>query len=112
MAATTIRHRTAGARPTVFIASSAEMLDVAEELCRALDGVCEAEVWTSDASRPGEYVLEALIHRVETTDFAVVVLGADDVTTSRGVEQLAPRDNLLIEFGGFAFGIGRERAIA
>ncbi|HET8660771.1 MAG TPA: nucleoside 2-deoxyribosyltransferase, partial [Micromonosporaceae bacterium] len=47
-----------------------------------------------------------------TTDFAVVVLGADDVTTSRGVEQLAPRDNLLIEFGGFAFGIGRERAIA
>ena len=42
-------------------------------------------------------------------DFAVLVLTADDLTTSRGTERAAARDNVLFELGLFIGSLSRDR---
>ncbi len=39
--------------------------------------------------------------QLKIADFAVLVAGADDQTTSRGVTKEAPRDNVIFELGLF-----------
>ena len=59
--------------------------------------------------RPSLTTIEGLAAAADGSDFAVLVLGADDFTTSRGATKLAPRDNVILELGWFMGAIGRER---
>ncbi len=43
------------------------------------------------------------------SDFAVLVLGPDDRVISRGDDNLAPRDNVVLELGLFIGAVGRRR---
>lgn len=53
--------------------------------------------------------MESLVHALDQFDFAVLVLTADDLVTSREASAAAPRDNVLFELGLFMGGLGRGR---
>jgi predicted nucleotide-binding protein with TIR-like domain len=96
-------------RPALFVGSSSEGLRVAEAIQVVLDPVCEVELWTQGTFGLMQGSLESLVMALPRFDFAMLVLTADDLTTSRGVEKAAARDNVLFELGLFIGALGRDR---
>jgi len=96
-------------RPTLFVGSSSEAYKIAQAIQFNLDPVCEVKLWPQGSFRLTQGALESLVTAVEESDFAVLVLTADDLNISRGVAKLAARDNLLFELGLFIGGLGRNR---
>lgn len=98
-------------KPKVFIASSSEGLKAAKEVRRLLmqemdDIVVDLWTWKFDLSQT---YIESLEKVCSETDFAVLVLTPDDVTTSRKKKTLTPRDNVIFELGLFIGALGRKR---
>lgn len=96
-------------RSSLFIGSSSEGLEVARALQLELDHDAEVELWSQGLFGLSEGTLASLVAAVDRFDFAVLVLTADDMTVSRGVESPAPRDNVLFELGLFMGGLGVSR---
>lgn len=96
-------------RPTVFIGSSSEGLDIAEAIQVNLDKTCEVTIWSQGVFGLGDGTLEALVNCLEDFDFAILVLTADDLSTIRGRRKQTPRDNVLLELGLFIGRLGRHR---
>ena len=92
----------------VFIASSAERLDVARAVQINLDHDCEPHLWTQ-GFQPGSTTAEAVIAELESADFAVFVVAPDDVARMRGQEMSVARDNVLLELGLSAGLLGLDR---
>src|SRR5262249_39111506 len=88
-------------RPRAFIGSSREGLPIAEAIQQNLDYSCEATIWYQGVFGLGGGTLESLVDRLESFDFAILVLTPDDVTVSREQTQQSPRDNVLLELGMF-----------
>ncbi len=99
----------AESRPSVFIGSSAEGLPVAQAIQVNLDMACEVVLWSQGVFGLSQGTLESLVPRLETFDFAILIVTPDDMVISRGEVQNAPRDNVLLELGMFIGNIGRER---
>ena len=99
-------------RPSVFIGSSSEGLAVAEAIQLNLDRVAEATIWSQGVFGLGGGTLEDLVERMPTFDYGILVLTADDLTTSRGKRADAPRDNVLLELGICLGALGRRRTFA
>ena len=96
-------------RPSVFVGSSAEGLKIAKALQVLLDHACEVAIWSQGVFGLSQGTLESLVRAFDQFDFAVLVLTADDLITSRDVSGTAPRDNVLFELGLFMGGLGRDR---
>lgn len=96
-------------RPSLFIGSSSEGLAIAEAFQQTLGHEADVEVWSQGVFAPGAGFLETLLKKLDTADFAVLVLTADDTVESRGQTTGAPRDNVLFELGLFMGRIGRDR---
>jgi Predicted nucleotide-binding protein containing TIR-like domain len=96
-------------RPSVFIGSSAEGLKIAKTLQILLDHACEVTIWSQGVFGLSEGTLESLVNALDEYDFAILVLTADDLVTSREASITAPRDNVLFELGLFMGGLGRSR---
>lgn len=99
----------ARARPSVFVGSSTEGLKIAKALQVLLDHACEVTIWSQGVFGLSQGTLESLVHALDQYDFAILVLTADDLVTSREASSSAPRDNVLFELGLFMGGLGRER---
>jgi predicted nucleotide-binding protein len=99
-------------KPTLFIGSSSEGLDIAEAVQISLDRECEVTLWTQGIFLLGLSNLENLTRTLGDYDFAVLVLTPDDVLNSRGSQQSVCRDNVIFELGLFMGAIGRDRAFA
>jgi hypothetical protein len=102
-------------KPVIFIASSTEGLkDAAEALQDALKkrlkSKAEVNLWTQQFEVSATYI-ESLERFADTSDFAVLVATADDVTDSRGSKSASPRDNVIFELGLFMGRLGRDRCI-
>jgi hypoxanthine phosphoribosyltransferase len=94
----------------VFIGSSREQLDLAQALEAALarHGF-DVNLWTNLGEK-GSTVPAMLTQATRSNDFAIVILTGDDVTVSRDVPALAPRDNLIFELGWFMSAFGPRRS--
>jgi hypothetical protein len=100
-------------KPTVFIGSSKEGIDVARAIRTQLDEVAEITIWNEGSVFTlGHGYLEALVNALPGFDFAILVLSADDSIESRGQTSLAPRDNVMFELGLFMGRLGRQRTFA
>ena len=97
------------AKPTVFIGSSREGKEAAEELATSLEDVAAAQVWPERVFEPSRAALEDLVRAAETFDFAALLITADDTTTSRNESAPSPRDNVVFELGLFMGQLGRHR---
>jgi len=96
-------------RPRVFIASSVEGLPIAEAIALDLQFVADVTIWDQVVFPLSEGTLAALDAAADQSDFAIVVLTADDTTTKRGRTYPVPRDNVLFELGFFMGRLGVER---
>ena len=95
-------------RRHVFIGSSREGRDIAEELQRLLREDAACTVWHQGVFGLSEGTLESLAKKAKNFDFAVLVLTPDDLAITRGRIKNSARDNVIFEFGLFVGALGRE----
>lgn len=96
--------------PHLFIGSSSEHFAVADAVADSLASPSlEVTTWKEDVFRPSSYTLVDLEEQAQASDFAVLVLGADDLVLSRDELHLAARDNVILELGLFIGACARER---
>lgn len=99
-------------RPSVFVGSSGEGLEIARAIQYQLNDVALVTVWNEGVFGLSEGTLEALVRALDRFDFAILVITPDDLVTSRGHERQAPRDNVMFELGLFMGRLGPARTFA
>ena len=96
--------------PEIFIGCSREMLPIAEQIQRSLaQKPVLATLWTDSFFRVSSTTIESLLEKFKKFDFAVLVLGKEDLVTSRSKRKPAPRDNVVFELGLAMGALSRER---
>ncbi len=96
-------------RPSVFVGSSSEGLDIARNIQALLDKDCEVTLWNQGVFGLSSGTLESLVLALDDFDFAILVLTPDDMTVTRDQERPTARDNVLFELGLFMGALGRSR---
>ena len=96
-------------KPTLFVGSSSESLDVAYAAQRNLEDVSEVVVWTQGIFELTRSYLESLLDALDDTQFGLFIFGADDLVKIRGREMATARDNVVFELGLFIGRLGRDR---
>src|SRR5437867_814729 len=95
--------------PPCFIGSSSEGEPYAEALRVHLDDAgVPVELWSLETFAAGDTTIETLEREMSRCSFAAFVVTPDDVTIKRGDRKLAPRDNVMLEYGMFLGRIGRS----
>jgi predicted nucleotide-binding protein len=96
-------------RPALFVGSSSEGLDLARAVRALLADDAEVTLWNEGFFAITDTFIESLVNALPRFDFAALLLTPDDLTTSREVSTLGPRDNVLFELGLFMGRLGRSR---
>ncbi len=97
-------------RPVLFIGSSTESLEVARAIRSNFDhDDFVVNLWTDRVFGPSQFPITELEKQVQEADFAVLVLGTDDLVKSRNEEFDAPRDNVILELGLSIGALSHER---
>lgn len=96
-------------KPSVFIGSSTERLELAYAVQEGLEYNVESTVWTQDVFVLSRGTLSSLVGILDRTDFAVFVLAPDDVTVLRDANNRTVRDNVIFELGLFIGRLGSDR---
>ena len=97
-------------QPVVFIGSSSESLDIANELQTLFEhDPFVVKVWASGVFTPSETPIESLVDAAKGSDFGIIVFNPDDTITSKSNKKSGPRDNVVFELGLFIGNLGRER---
>ena len=96
--------------PDIFIGCSREMLPIAQQIQLALNGQpMLTTIWTDSFFRASKTTIESLLEGFNKFDFAILVLGKEDLVTSRSKTKPAPRDNVVFELGLAMGALSRER---
>ena len=94
----------------MFIGSSKESLPIAQAIRFNLDyDDFLLRLWTDGVFGASQFPIIELERQVQESDFAVLVLGADDEVVSRSEKSDAPRDNVIFELGLFMGALSHER---
>jgi len=96
-------------KPAAFIGSSTEGLEFARAVRALVRDDAEVTLWNEGVFTIGTTFIESLMTALPRFDFAVLLLTPDDLTITRDVRTLGPRDNVLFELGLFMGRLGRER---
>lgn len=96
-------------KPSVFVGSSSEGLEVARAIELQFQHDAEITLWTEGVFGLGEPTLESLLNALGRFDFAILVLLPDDLMVTRSQEYMGPRDNVLFELGLFMGRLGKAR---
>jgi hypothetical protein len=96
-------------RPSVFVGSSSEGVQLARAVRAGLEREAEVTVWDEGVFELGQTFVESLTQALSRFDFAVLVLTPDDVVESRSIDTSGPRDNVIFELGLFMGSLGRGR---
>ena len=96
-------------KPTVFVGSSREGLEIARAIQFQLKDDALVSVWNEGVFGLNQGTLESLVTMLDRFDFAVLVITPDDVLVGRETASQAPRDNVMFELGLFMGRLGRAR---
>jgi hypothetical protein len=99
----------------LFIGSSSEGLSIAKQLKEKISTECgewiETEIWNEGGVFSlNKNALDSLLKASRKFDYGILVATNDDIVKSRGVEKVAPRDNVMLEMGMFLGSLGLTRA--
>ena len=97
-------------KPSLFIGSSTESLQVAYAVQEELESDAEVTVWTQGTAELSGNLLVSLVRTIRETDFAVFVFNPDDVLQMRKHEYQVVRDNVVFELGMAMGSLGPERS--
>lgn len=101
LAARTAHIPQANERPRMFIGSSAERLQVVDDLTETLSHAADVHPWTT-IFPASTYTMPSLLAEAQRCDFAAFVFAPDDTTSMRGASKVSVRDNVVLEAGLFA----------
>jgi hypothetical protein len=96
-------------KPSVFIGSSAEGLDIAGYIQLGLEYYAECTIWHQGMFGLSGGTLASLLDAVDNFEYAILVLTPDDLIEKRSRVNRGPRDNVLFELGLFMGALGREQ---
>jgi hypothetical protein len=96
-------------KPSLFIGSSTEGLNIARAVEYQLQHDVETTIWNEGFFQLGSATLETLVNSLERFDFAILILTPDDFIVSQDVPSRSPRDNVMFELGLFMGYLGRSR---
>jgi len=96
-------------KPSIFIGSSSEGLEVAQAIQFQLKSDANVTVWNEGLFGLSQNYLQVLTDAVDTFDFAILVFRAEDKIISRGVTSTAARGNVIFELGLFMGRLGPTR---
>jgi ribulose-5-phosphate 4-epimerase/fuculose-1-phosphate aldolase len=96
-------------RPRAFIASSSHTLSIAKNIKSKIECVANSSVWTHDMFKTIDSMDKSSSRGFGYNDFAIFILGQDDITKGEDIDSYKPRDNIVAEMGQFAKSIGRNR---
>jgi CRP/FNR family transcriptional regulator, cyclic AMP receptor protein len=100
------------AQPHIFFGCASEGLAPAKAIMAGFDAdQYVARLWSDNVFVPGHGTLEDLQGVIQGVDFGVLVCTKDDhvVNIARGVDAMAPRDNVILEIGLCVGALGRNR---
>ena len=95
-------------KPQVFIGSSAEAVDIADELASLMHHKCHPYVWHT-AFGASKIFIDCIEKALNDCEFGVFILSEDDTVVSRGSTEKMTRDNVIFEAGAFVGRHGRKR---
>jgi len=96
-------------KPTIFIGSSVEGLELAYAIQENLDYDADCTVWDQDIFELSTTTIESLMMTIKKHSFAIFVFTPDDTIISRGKNYNAIRDNIIFELGLFIGNKGRDK---
>src|SRR5437016_9064168 len=96
-------------KPRMFIASSAEHLDLAYAVQEGLEHDVESTVWSQGVFAISKTTMASLIDVLDEADFGLFVLAPDDIAAIRDTSKLTVRDNVIFELGLFIGRLGNDR---
>jgi len=99
-------------KPTVFVGSSREGLEIARAVQFQLKNDALVSLWNEGVFGLNQGTLDSLVAMLDRFDFAVLVLTPDDVLRVQDAVVQAPRDNVMFELGLFMGRLGRARTFA
>jgi hypothetical protein len=97
-------------KPRLFIASSAESLNIAEAVNVNLDHEFEITIWTNGTFKLSSSTIDDLVEKSSTVDFALFIFAPDDIASIRSRQEHVVRDNVIFEMGLFIGAIGKSRS--
>lgn len=99
-------------KPTVFVGSSKEGLEIADAVRFHLRETALVSVWNDGIFGLSASTLDSLLSMPGKFDFAVLVLTPDDLLIKGSDQGHVPRDNVMFELGLFLGALGRSRTFA
>jgi Predicted nucleotide-binding protein containing TIR-like domain len=96
-------------KPSMFVGSSRESLQIAYTIQENLEHAVEVTVWPQGIFRLSDSTLDSLIETLDRFDFGVFVLSADDIALIREEKHSVTRDNVVFELGLFIGRLGKKR---
>lgn len=96
-------------KPSIFIGSSSESVEIAEAIQNNLSDVTFPEIWDQSLTTLSQSTLNNLINTIDKFDFAIFVFGAEGKTIMRKQEKVVARDNVIFETGLFMGKLGVNR---
>ena len=99
-------------KPKIFIGSSSGGKRIVNALQTTLENAgyeYDISPWFLGVFNLSSTNIEALEKQLDNSDFAILVLTPDDITTKKGELKVTPRDNVILELGLFIGRLGRKR---
>ena len=96
-------------KPSAFIGSSKESINVARQLSRLLEPSLDCQIWDEGFFSLNESTFDALLRKAALYDAGIILLTKDDTSLIRGKKNLIPRDNTIFEAGLFYGRLGKGR---
>jgi len=96
-------------KPSIFIGSSKEGLNVAKAIQQNLDPSAYVTLWTQNVFNLSATIIETLIKSLNKYEFAIFIFTPDDYTNIRGNLYSTVRDNVIFETGLFIGKLGKEK---
>lgn len=89
----------------IFIGSSSESKRIADAVYSYFEYKHDTRIWSAvfDAST---VTINEIIKQANENDFAIMILGEDDILSSRGETYSSARDNVILELGIFIGSLG------